>query len=719
MELSIERKTTNARYEKIDKSGGKTMKRKHLCYTMILASMILCSCGTKEVQMSQNSQAEETVLETENETDSVEETIPYISAAESFAGGDGTKENPFQIATAEQLALLSEVNSDWSSQYNEAYYVLTSDIQLNDLSDYENWEKEAPEYQWKPVSDYFKGNFDGDGHTIRGMYVQSNRDQTSIGLFGRLRKADVSNVNLEKSCLRVNHVGINAGGIAGEILGNINVENCFTDIDIYVNDEKGTECVGGIVGWSQSGAVIKNCIFQSNIDYRDNYGDFGGIVGSASGTVVANCEARGSIIAKNVNADNLLFPHIGGIIGYSSNAVRIENCTNYMDISGTIESLGGICGVQSVGGIFTIDQNGNSIHTNGFAEIKNCKNFGNLQANTRYDEVGGMIGTFHNSDSRVDSVIIENCENYGDITGNTTTAGIIGNLASGYVQYEIKNCKNEGTITANNWCGGIIGKMGPTVDGSKISGCVNHGQVLAEAPDGGIIGGYFGFDTVLGESKRGILLVENCKNTGEVVCKSSILGTGGILGLLSPDHGGIQIRNCMNIGKISMESVGRLGGILGNVDITKKENENWIIEGCMNTGTIQYNEGKQPFTEEAKEKVFGTAKAPEDKTISVMGGSCMGGIAGQIYGGSIKNCLTTGDVLINEDYAGFIGAVCGQVFTVGINSEGKGYIFDCKYPDSYPFAAIIPLEIEGDQSVQNTYGISKEETEKLVQEYAR
>ena len=415
----------------------------------------------------------------------------------------------------------------------------------------------------------------------------------------------------------------------------------------------------------------------------------------------------------------MLFPHIGGIIGYSSNAVRIENCTNYMDISGTIESLGGICGVQSVGGIFTIDQNGNSIHTNGFAEIKNCKNFGNLQANTRYDEVGGMIGTFHNSDSRVDSVIIENCENYGDISGNTTTAGIIGNLASGYVQYEIKNCKNEGTITANNWCGGIIGKMGPTVDGSKISGCVNHGQVLAEAPDGGIIGGYFGFDTVLGESKRGILLVENCKNTGEVVCKSSILGTGGILGLLSPDHGGIQIRNCMNTGKISMESVGRLGGILGNVDITKKENENWIIEGCMNTGTIQYNEGKQPFTEEAKEKVFGTAKAPEDKTISMMGGYCMGGIAGQIYGGSIKNCLTTGDVLINEDYAGFIGAVCGQVFTVGINSDGKGYIFDCKYPDSYPFAAIIPLEIEGDQSVQNTYGISKEETEKLVQEYAR
>ena len=89
------------------------------------------------------------------------------------------------------------------------------------------------------------------------MYVQSNRDQTSIGLFGRLCKADVSNVNLEKSCLRVNHVGINAGGIAGEILGNINIENCFTDIDIYVNDEKGTECVGGIVGWSQSGAVIK------------------------------------------------------------------------------------------------------------------------------------------------------------------------------------------------------------------------------------------------------------------------------------------------------------------------------------------------------------------------------------------------------------------------------------------------------------------------------
>ena len=76
--------------------------------------MILCSCGTKEVQTSQNSQAEETVLEIENETDSVEETIPYISAAESFAGGDGTKENPFQIATAEQLALFVIRHFIWS-----------------------------------------------------------------------------------------------------------------------------------------------------------------------------------------------------------------------------------------------------------------------------------------------------------------------------------------------------------------------------------------------------------------------------------------------------------------------------------------------------------------------------------------------------------------------------------------------------------------------------
>ena len=175
------------------------MYRKCFLSLVLVSSILLYGCGSKSVQETQT----EENIDSETETDSVEEAVSYRPAADSFAGGSGTKEDPYQIATAEQLAFLAEVNDDWSDEYNHAYYVLTSDIQLNDLANYEKWDQEAPEYQWQPVGYHFSGSFDGAGYTISGLYVQSMKDQDAIGLFGNIAKATVSNVKLEKSCLKV------------------------------------------------------------------------------------------------------------------------------------------------------------------------------------------------------------------------------------------------------------------------------------------------------------------------------------------------------------------------------------------------------------------------------------------------------------------------------------------------------------------------------------
>ena len=45
----------------------------------------------------------------------------------------------------------------------------------------------------------------------------------------------------------------------------------------------------------------------------------------------------------------------------------------------------------------------------------------------------------------------------------------------------------------------------------------------------------------------------------------------------------------------------------------------------------------------------------------------MGEIAGEMNGGFIKNCLAAGDILVNENYSGYAGAICGQVFFTGDN----------------------------------------------------
>ena len=625
------------------------MLKKNLIYLEILASLLLygCSPSVKQTQAA----AEKTTIEVETTAEAKEPEIPYIEAADSFAGGSGTEEDPYQIATAEQLALMGKVNDDWAPEYNKAYYVLTADIQLNDVGNYENWKETPPEYQWKPVGDSFKGNFDGDGHVISGMYVRSVEDCYYIGLFSYLSSGSISNVNIEKGFLYVKDSGIDAGGLVGDALGNVKVENCSVDIDACSEVTNGTDQVGGIVGYCQKGVVITGCTFHGDISYQDSHGIFGGICGTASKSSIINCETTGSVRVR----DGQEFPFFegGGICGRADNT-KIDRCINRMDMSGRFYELGGICAIQTIGKISISHKNSETTYENGSVEITDCINYGNLQADTKDGVVGGIVGEVYTRDFQADNLKIENCENYADITGKTTIGGIIGELDIGAIKYGIRNCRNDGNVTAENWSGGIIGKLFSTVEGSKISGCTNNGQVTAGAPNGGIIGAYWGFTLGFKESSRGTLYIEKCKNTGKIICDSGILGTGGILGLLSIDKEteGVWFTGCINTGTILMNESGRLGGILGHVDYSKETSESWTIEDCANTGAIQYRDGTESFGEKLKDAIYKDAKESSEKANIMMGGSCMGEIAGEMKSGFIKNCLAAGDIRVNENYSG-------------------------------------------------------------------
>ena len=625
------------------------MLKKNLIYLEILASLLLygCSPSVKQTQAA----AEKTTIEVETTAEAKEPEIPYLEAADSFAGGSGTEEDPYQIATAEQLALMGKVNDDWAPEYNKAYYVLTADIQLNDVGNYENWKETPPEYQWKPVGDSFKGNFDGDGHVISGMYVRSVEDCYYIGLFSYLSSGSISNVNIEKGFLYVKDSGIDAGGLVGDALGNVKVENCSVDIDACSEVTNGTDQVGGIVGYCQKGVVITGCTFHGDISYQDSHGIFGGICGTASKSSIINCETTGSVRVR----DGQEFPFFegGGICGRADNT-KIDRCINRMDMSGRFYELGGICAIQTIGKISISHKNSETTYENGSVEITDCINYGNLQADTKDGVVGGIVGEVYTRDFQADNLKIENCENYADITGKTTIGGIIGELDIGAIKYGIRNCRNDGNVTAENWSGGIIGKLFSTVEGSKISGCTNNGQVTAGAPNGGIIGAYWGFTLGFKESSRGTLYIEKCKNTGKIICDSGILGTGGILGLLSIDKEteGVWFTGCINTGTILMNESGRLGGILGHVDYSKETSESWTIEDCANTGAIQYRDGTESFGEKLKDAIYKDAKESSEKANIMMGGSCMGEIAGEMKGGFIKNCLAAGDIRVNENYSG-------------------------------------------------------------------
>ena len=105
------------------------------------------------------------------------ETTPSVWSGEvaaSYEGGLGTKDDPYQIATAEQMALLSSTGG-----VAGGFYKLTADIYLNDVSK-ANWTVEAK--KWFSGDIRFKGHFDGNGHTVYGLYYSGDG---ITGLFPR------------------------------------------------------------------------------------------------------------------------------------------------------------------------------------------------------------------------------------------------------------------------------------------------------------------------------------------------------------------------------------------------------------------------------------------------------------------------------------------------------------------------------------------------------
>ena len=94
------------------------------------------------------------------------------TVAENFAGGNGTAEDPYQIADGAQLAKLAQ-DVNGGNNYAGTYFVLTADIVLNNTEGWESWESTAPANSWTPIgsdANPFTGTLDGDGHSVSGIY---------------------------------------------------------------------------------------------------------------------------------------------------------------------------------------------------------------------------------------------------------------------------------------------------------------------------------------------------------------------------------------------------------------------------------------------------------------------------------------------------------------------------------------------------------------------
>ena len=218
---------------------------------------------------------------------------------------------------------------------------------------------------WTPIgsdSRPYSGTFNGDGHTISGLYID-NSTANNQGLFGCVYGGTVKNLNVSGT---VSNVGA-VGGIVNVNSGR--VENCT-----FSGSVKGSGVfVGGVVG--NNGGTVENCYNTGKVTGSSDYSYIGGVVGySSGGASVTNCYNTGEVSGGE---------DVGGVVGYNAvtplGASSVKNCYNTGEVSG-IGSVGGIVG-------YNVDFDGYS------ASVENCYNTGSVTGVTgSSDYVGGVVG---------------------------------------------------------------------------------------------------------------------------------------------------------------------------------------------------------------------------------------------------------------------------------------------------------------------------------------
>ena len=247
--------------------------------------------------------------------------------------GSGTKNDPYQISTADQLKLFRDkVNSSKTSDETKICVVLTADIDLKN----EAWTPIGIGKDTRKEDLPYSGTFDGNGHTISGLNV--NYGDKNGGLFCHVKSATIKNLTVAGSVTYSSGDGIVYGGIVG-CANSSTIENCTNRCTVT-----GTWYAGGIVGWSVDSDII-GCANFGNISspFRS-----GGICGRITGQV----DAYGidATIRDCYNVGMVSGKYAGGITGQSDSGnidILIANCYNVGSLHGstnTGEIIGDLSG---------------------------------------------------------------------------------------------------------------------------------------------------------------------------------------------------------------------------------------------------------------------------------------------------------------------------------------------------------------------------------------
>ena len=360
-------------------------------------------------------------------------------AAAAFAGGSGTKADPYRIATAEQLALLAaDVNSGAVSKtHTKEYFKLMDNIDLS-------------AHVWTPLgyetyasgggdAKAFQGYFDGNGKKITGLYVDErvNGKNRSAGLFGVIASIGseepiIQNLTVENGTVFAGDGNATSGDWygAGVLIGRINtmygtdysvIKNCTVSGTV-----SSTKNAAGLVGDSNY-IHFENCTADVKVN---GYSTAGGFVGNAFASEFTDCVAKGDVTSYgwctggfagvlywdttvkhcaafgNVEAGDW---RIGGFAGFAQTNVTIANSIAAGDVKSNLSNwdpkAGGFLGEA------LYDKGNNNGQESEFVKLEKCHAAGKVTTAKTDGSIGGLLGSDESKNISVVGCSFDNVKN--------------------------------------------------------------------------------------------------------------------------------------------------------------------------------------------------------------------------------------------------------------------------------------------------------------------
>lgn len=356
-------------------------------------------------------------------------------AAENYAGGTGTADDPYQIATPEQLAkLAADTNSAVGGRVPEGtdYFRLTADIDLSGKL-------------WTPIGAHmggnsmaaFYGHFDGNGKAISNMTVDMRgravSEITPSGLFGAIvaNHTDYTVQNLTISGAKV-----------------YAFETKDASLDDYVNSAGVLAACIAAGGGGNGCPIIKNCKVSDSL--VNGIEKVGGLFGDASYAQISDCSISGTEVTGN--------GWTGGFVGYGFLCEINNDSVEDGTVNGTW-STGGFAGVISGGTVENCTVSGEVAATdwrcggfvgymeqfdNGLA-MKNCSTTATVKSNINFDgepRVGGFAGEINSATEISDCKALgEVVESYDD---KNTVGKFVGRAAADELNFQ--NCEYDNRL---------------------------------------------------------------------------------------------------------------------------------------------------------------------------------------------------------------------------------------------------------------------------------